>query len=265
MIKDLRQFFRLLSLRNLAVARRYCPRCDQQRIFLRLNSNAISIRCMTCRSSIITLALINVLRDVVPNLKNKSIYELSSRGPFVNFLQDSDLSLSCSEYFADTEPGQLKDGVQCQDVQQLTYGDKSFDMCTSSEVFEHVPNDRQGFAEIYRVLREDGVCVFTVPLDLENNTLERAQLDSEGNIEHLQKPEYHIDPIRGNEPILAFRTYGMDILQRLIDAGFERAEVRTPTQDLPWSDPRPIIVAYKSISNRLIPDADPKVFRCVLK
>jgi SAM-dependent methyltransferase len=190
---------------------------------------------------------------------------LSSRSPFVKFLKDSGVALSCSEYFEDTEPGKLKNGVQCQDVQRLTFDEKAFDACTSSEVFEHVPNDRQGFAEIHRVLREDGVCVFTVPIDLENNTLERTRLNSEGDIEYLQTPEYHIDPIRENQPILAFRTYGMDILERLIEAGFERAEVRMPMHELPWSDPRPIVVAYKSIANRLFPEVDPKVFRRVLK
>jgi SAM-dependent methyltransferase len=190
---------------------------------------------------------------------------LSSRSPFVKFLKDSGVALSCSEYFEDTEPGKLKNGVQCQDVQRLTFDEKAFDACTSSEVFEHVPNDRQGFAEIHRVLREDGVCVFTVPIDLENNTLERTRLNSEGDIEYLQTPKYHIDPIRENQPILAFRTYGMDILERLIEAGFERAEVRMPMQELPWSDPRPIVVAYKSIANRLFPEVDPKVFRRVLK
>jgi SAM-dependent methyltransferase len=190
---------------------------------------------------------------------------LSSRSPFVKFLKDSGVALSCSEYFEDTEPGKLKNGVQCQDVQRLTFDEKAFDACTSSEVFEHVPNDRQGFAEIHRVLREDGVCVFTVPIDLENNTLERTRLNSEGDIEYLQTPKYHIDPIRENQPILAFRTYGMDILERLIEAGFERAEVRMPMHELPWSDPRPIVVAYKSIANRLFPEVDPKVFRRVLK
>tara|TARA_B110000858_G_scaffold49124_1_gene56640 strand:+ start:13857 stop:14654 length:798 start_codon:yes stop_codon:yes gene_type:complete len=264
MIKDLQKVFRMFNFKNFSVTRKYCPACDRSRIFLRLNANAISIRCLTCRSSVITLALIDVLRDVMPGFEEKSMYELSSRGPFVKFLKDSGVALSCSEYFEDIEPGKLKNGVQCQDVQRLTYDDKIFDVCTSSEVFEHVPNDKQGFSEVCRVLRKDGVFVFTVPLDLKSNTLERALLNSKGDIEHLHEPEYHIDPIREHEPILAFRSYGVDILERLTEAGFERAEVRLPVHELPWSEPRPIIVAYKSIANRQFSEMDSKVFRSVL-
>lgn len=260
MIKYFQRFFKMLNLKYFAVSRKYCPACDCPRTFLRLDDNAISIRCISCKSSVISLALIDVLRDVIPGFKKKSIYELSSRGPFVEFLKKSGVALSCSEYFGDIEPGKLKGGVQCQDVQRLTYDDNIFDICTSSEVFEHVPNDKQGFLEVHRVLRSDGVLIFTVPLDLESDTLERAVLDSEGNIKHLQEPEYHIDPIREHEPILAFRSYGVDILERLIEAGFERAEVRLPAHDLPWSNPRPIIVAYKSIANRQFSEMSSKVF-----
>tara|TARA_B110000444_G_C18814644_1_gene584471 strand:+ start:340 stop:1137 length:798 start_codon:yes stop_codon:yes gene_type:complete len=264
MIKDLQKVFKILNFKNFSVTKKYCPACDRSRVFLRLNANAISIRCVTCRSSVITLALIDVLRDVMPNFREKSIYELSSRGPFVKFLKDNGVALSCSEYFEDAKLGELKSGVQSQDVQRLTYDDKIFDVCTSSEVFEHVPNDKQGFSEVYRVLRKDGVFVFTVPLDLENHTLERALLNSDGDIEHLHEPEYHIDPIREHEPILAFRTYGVDIFERLTEAGFERAEVRFHAHELPWSDPRPIIVAYKSTADRQFPEMDSKAFRRVL-
>ena len=52
----------------------------------------------------------------------------------------------------------------CQDVQHLTFDDAEFDICTSTEVFEHVPDDIKGFKEIYRVLKDDGVFIFTVPI-----------------------------------------------------------------------------------------------------
>ena len=44
------------------------------------------------------------------------------------------------------------------------YGDASFDLCTSTEVFEHMPDDLNGFSEIRRVLRPGGRFVFTVLL-----------------------------------------------------------------------------------------------------
>jgi ubiquinone/menaquinone biosynthesis C-methylase UbiE len=32
-------------------------------------------------------------------------------------------------------------------VQRLSFADASFDLCTSTEVFEHVPDDRAGLRE----------------------------------------------------------------------------------------------------------------------
>jgi len=116
-------------------------------------------------------------------------------------------------------PGEFRGGVQCQDVEQLTYPDGSFDLVTSTEVFEHVPDDRRAFAEVYRVLRPGGRLVFTVPLMDAGPTLERAEIRY-GRIVHLVTPEYHGDRLRGRGRVLAFRTYGPDILDRLRAAGF---------------------------------------------
>jgi SAM-dependent methyltransferase len=128
--------------------------------------------------------------------------------------------VTVSELFDDVEPGRFHGRVQCQDVQCLTYNDRSFDLVTSTEVFEHVPDDRRAFREIHRVLRPGGVLVFTVPLMDDASTLERARLDH-GTIVHLTEPEYHGDRLRGRGRVLAFRTYGLDILDRLRTAGLE--------------------------------------------
>jgi SAM-dependent methyltransferase len=113
--------------------------------------------------------------------------------------------VTVSELFDDVEAGRLRDGVQCQDVQRLTHAAASFDLVTSTEVFEHVPDDRRAFAEVHRVLRPGGFLVFTVPLMDAATTLERARLH-DGKIVHLVEPEYHGDHLRGRGRVLAFRT-----------------------------------------------------------
>ena len=50
-------------------------------------------------------------------------------------------ALTFSEFFDDVEPGGERDGVPCENVQHLTYADESFDVCTSTEVLEHVADD----------------------------------------------------------------------------------------------------------------------------
>lgn len=101
-------------------------------------------RCLFCTSTFIHRAVGVVLREL--NLqKDISVYELSSRGALFRYLRRRYINLTFSEYYDDVKPGDFKNGVQCQDVQGLTYRDESFDLVTSTEVFEHVPDDVRGF------------------------------------------------------------------------------------------------------------------------
>jgi SAM-dependent methyltransferase len=47
-----------------------------------------------------------------------------------------------------------------EDAMRLSFGDASFDVVVSSQVYEHVPDARQMMREIHRVLRPGGVCYF---------------------------------------------------------------------------------------------------------
>jgi SAM-dependent methyltransferase len=114
-------------------------------------------------------------------------------------------------------------------VQRLSFGDGSFDVCTNTEVFEHVPDDLQGYREIRRVLAPGGVLLFTVPLHDAERTVERARLEN-GVLIHLLPPEYHEDNIRGRNKVLVYRDYGRDIVERLRTAGFSDPEV-VPVRD----------------------------------
>lgn len=133
-------------------------------------------------------------------------------------------------------------GVRCEDVQALTWPDASFDLVTHSEVFEHVPDDRRGFSELRRVLRRGGKVVFTVPLFDAAQTVKRAELGPNGVV-HLLPPAYHVDPFKGNEPVLVFRDYGRDIKDRLEQAGFGEVKIETPAFSLQWVQLRPVIYA----------------------
>jgi SAM-dependent methyltransferase len=200
-----------------------CPMCGPS-LLLRLERNAIGVRCLRCGASAITLAMASVLLAERPGFRRERVYELSSRGPLYEFLRRNAADLSYSEYFDDLAPGAERDGVQCQDVQRLTHPDAAFDLVTSTEVFEHVPDDRRGFAEIRRVLRPGGAFIFTVPLADAERTVERAVLE-QGGLKHLLPPEYHDDRIRGRGSVLVYRDYGHDIAERLLGAGFLAARI----------------------------------------
>lgn len=237
----LRAACELLKLSALRARSGRCSLCGPT-LLVKLASNDIAIRCARCGASAITMSLGCVLRAEAPELGMAHVHELSSRGPLFEFLRRRAGKLTFSEYFDDVTPGGYKDGVPCQDVQRLTYPDGAFDLCTSTEVFEHVPDDRSGFGEIRRVLKPGGMFIFTVPLGDAQQTVERARL-VDGRIEHLLPPEYHGDRIRGHGRVLVFRDYGADIVERLLDAAFNAARIDRRCQGDFWGFGRPVVIA----------------------
>lgn len=238
-------FLRGIDPLQLRAALHFCPLCRQRRPFIRLARDEIGVRCIGCRATPVTLSLVDVLLQIHPDLSQKAVFELSSRGPLFTFLQQHASSVAGSEFFPDVAPGDYRGSVQCQDVQSLTHASEHFDICTSTEVFEHVPDDALGFAEMFRVLKPGGSLVFTVPLSDCEQTVERARVSADGTVEHLLAPEYHGDPVGAEGRVLAFRNYGRDIVERLRAAGFQSAGIRRPGVIAPWAFARAVVVAHK--------------------
>ncbi|MCX7556149.1 methyltransferase domain-containing protein [Xanthomonadaceae bacterium JHOS43] len=218
-----------------------CPFCGRS-LFVRLNDGEAGVRCVQCAASTVHLSVGLALANEIPDLSRLQVYELSAAGPLVEHLRRQARTADFSEYHPDAAPGTMWRGVRCEDVQALSWPDASFDLVTHSEVFEHVPDDARGFSELRRVLRPGGMMVFTVPLSDAPRTVERARL-TEGGIEHLLPPEHHVDPFKGNEPVLVFRDYGCDITQRLERAGFGGVRIETPVFPVPWARLRPVVRA----------------------
>jgi SAM-dependent methyltransferase len=194
------------------------------------------------------MSMATVIIDRIPELRTASVYELSARGPLHAFLLRKCGSLVSSQYIEGAPSGSEVAGVRVEDVQRLTFPDHSFDVCTSTEVFEHVPDDRQAFAEMLRVLKPLGLLIFTVPISLTMNTRERAAIVN-GTVTHFVAPEFHRDPACRDAPVLSFRDYGIDIVARLNEAGFSQAEVVNLNSTSWFGYRRPVILAQKRLSH----------------
>jgi SAM-dependent methyltransferase len=193
------------------------------------------------------MSLASAARALVPELGQAAAYEMSARGAFHEFLARRCRSLVSSQYVEGAVCGSIVNGVRVEDVQRLTFPDDCFDLCTSTEVFEHVPDDRRAFGEMMRVLKPGGLLLFTVPFDPNAMTRERAAL-VDGHLVQFAPPEYHHDPASKLAPVLSFRDYGHDIVQRLRDAGFVRAEIVRPP-DAPWFGyERSVIAGWKGVA-----------------
>jgi SAM-dependent methyltransferase len=233
----------LLDLRAFALRVERCPICGPS-VLVRLQKSALGVRCLRCRGSANHLSVAAVLAKLLARSPTVSAYELSSRGPICAFWRRHAASFTSSEYFDNVPVGEWSNGVQCQDVQNLTYASESFDICSSTEVFEHVPDDQRGFSEISRVLKTGGHFVFSVPLHDAESTVERARL-VDGQVIHMHPPVYHGDRMRGFRGVLCYRDYGRDIVSRLLGSGFSEILVAEPPRESLWGLGCRVLVARK--------------------
>jgi len=96
------------------------------------------------------------------------------------------------------------------DIQLLKYEADSFDFIYCSHVLEHVPNDRIALKELYRVLKPGGTTLIQVPLRYDSQkTFEDPNITTKEDREKYFGQDDHV------------RYYGLDIMERLIEAGFK--------------------------------------------
>lgn len=156
-MKRITSIFRYLSWTSPFYKWRFrrneCPLCGMSYFVYLSSNNPFMIRCLSCKNTITNLSLIPIVKEHVKGNYHRSVYELSSYGATLEFLKRHFNDVTASEYFPNDKPGSYVNGILNQDVQNLTFSDNSFDIVTSSQVFEHVEDDIKGFSEVYRVLR----------------------------------------------------------------------------------------------------------------
>ena len=157
----------------------------------------------------------------VRNVPDLVVYNTEAQGSLHDQLHTMPGYL-CSEYLGpDHEPGEIVGDTIHQDLMALSYDDESIDLVLSSDVFEHVPDPYRAHAEVHRVLRPQGHHVFTVPFLLHGHLDDvRARMGDDGEVELLADAIYHDDPVRP-EGVLVFTIFGLEMLVRLAELGFD--------------------------------------------
>ena len=108
-----------------------------------------------------------------------------------------------------------------QNIEKMTYQSNTFDLLLHSETIEHV-NDAAGAAdECRRVIKPDGLVLFTTPVIWGRKTRRRAAADGDA-IRHLLEPSYHDRP---TVDYLVFHEYGRD-LDAVLRVSLSRADWR---------------------------------------
>jgi methyltransferase family protein len=126
----------------------------------------------------------------------------------------------CSEYFGDGhQPGQVIKGVRHEDLLNLSFADNEFEYVLSSDVLEHVPDPYRAHKEIWRVLRNGGRHIFTVPFYPYRYFDEIRSHQREGKLVHELAPQYHADPLRP-EGVLTYTIFSLEMLLKVSAIGF---------------------------------------------
>jgi len=101
------------------------------------------------------------------------------------------------------------------DMLNLDIADEIFDLVIHSDTLEHVSDPVRGLSECRRVLRANGICIFTIPIIVDRVTRSRNGLP----------PSYHgqvnVDP--SDQRVCT--EFGVDAWKFVIKAGFSSCEI----------------------------------------
>lgn len=90
-------------------------------------------------------------------------------------------------------------------AEKLPYKSKFFDLVCAFEIIEHLKDDRRAFSEIHRVLKKDGVFVFSTPLFMKYWTTwdeiagHKRRYEPDELEEKLEKAGFFIEKFYGPE------------------------------------------------------------------
>ena len=170
-----------------------CPCCGWQGPGFLATSNWRAVtfqsRCPCCDSRSRHRGLMKVLPEVLSKKPEGPILFFAPEHVLMQQLPQitQEQILTTDLYRADVDfPG--------EDIQSLSFPSDSFSLILCNHVLEHVPDDQQALFECARVLKPDGIAVFTVPGDFNRyETRQFLEIDDSGHYRH----------------------YGMDILEKM--------------------------------------------------
>ena len=101
------------------------------------------------------------------------------------------------------------------DMTDLAFESDTFDLVIHSDTLEHVPNPERGLSECHRVLRENGKCIFTIPIIVDRMSRSRTGLS----------PSYHGQSgVLANDQVVCTE-FGADAWVTVLKSGFRSCEI----------------------------------------
>jgi len=146
--------------------------------------------------------------------------------PFFKYYKEKYKDVTGSEYKGPgIKSGKVKDGIRHEDLSQISYKKKQFDLFIALEVLQFFPNYKQCFREIHRCLKDEGWAIMTVPFELNRkyNNL-RTIVKEDGSLQHNADPIYYNTPAGPKGGSLCYQHFGWEMLDELREAGFSEVK-----------------------------------------
>ena len=211
---------KISSINNKVLINGYCDICNKKTRFNysysvdsredgRMNWREGMV-CCNCGFSNRTRLLLRVIRETVN--KNQDIYITEQKTLTYKYLKQRYPSIIGSEYLSpEYESGKTYDGIRHEDMMNLSFRDCSLDCLISADVLEHVSDIYKAVDEAYRVLRNEGYFIFSVPFLYNDDLSEIRSIIQNGQLVKLMSPEIHGNPI-SKEGSLVFTIPGWDFV-----------------------------------------------------
>ncbi len=211
--------------------------CDSSDLFMAYRESA---RCVQCN-------LVARQRAVMTAVK------LFARPGDVIYLQEQVTSsyqwavknlTQCTVIGSEYMPNDTLPGIRHENVESLSFADSAIDVIVSQDVFEHVANPWQGFAECFRVLKPGGRMFMTIPFagSPRAETVDRVQQGL---------PDfYHGNPL-SEQGSLVYSDFGWDLVTKLKDQGFDLELSVYKAGELGWASPVLLWELVKPASSNL--------------
>lgn len=190
----------------------FCPICAKETRFQAASEwLRDEYKCASCGSIPRERALMHVLNLVFPDWRRARIHESSPAQRSASLVMRRDCAnYTPTQFYPDIPSGEHRNGMRCEDLQNLTFPDAVFDIHITQDVLEHIPTPARAFQELARTLAPGGAHIFTVPLVRKKETSRHRAIVSGHNVEHLLPAQYHGNPVDPNGS-LVITDWGYDI------------------------------------------------------
>ncbi|WP_366653500.1 class I SAM-dependent methyltransferase [Fodinicurvata sp. EGI_FJ10296] len=193
--------------------RRHCPICDYAGVFISTGQPSTwDTRCAGCGSRPRHRLLHLYLQENGIDLDGKRILHFGPERYFIE-LQRDNRNYQSADLFASLAKNRL-------DMTSIDRDEGSFDFVIAHHVLEHIDDDRKAMAELFRVLKQGGIALLSVPINLSRDeTYENPSIvDSAKRFVHFAGTDHR-------------RFYGADFADRLNSVGFSTLAYRRPMDE----------------------------------